>query len=75
MATPLSSAPAVADLLNAILIERTGYALLSLSGLMVPDSAALAVSVKAGIDGAGACDMHDGIKAGAAAMGKNSNSN
>ena len=70
VATLLSTAPTVAVLFNSILIERTGYALLALCGLMVSDRAALAVSVKAGIDEAEACDMHDGNKVGAAATGK-----
>ena len=70
VATLLSTAPDVAALFNTILIERTGYALVSLCGLMVSDRAALAVSVKAGIDEAEACDMHDGDKVGEAATGK-----
>ena len=37
---------------------------------MVSDRAALAVSVKAGINEAEACDMHDGNKVGEAATGK-----
>ena len=70
VAALLSTAPDVAALFNTILIERTGYALISLCGLMVSDRAALAVSVKAGIDEAEACDMHDGDKVGEAATGK-----
>ena len=70
VATLLSTAPIVAGLFNTILIERTGYTLLSLCGLMVSDRAALAVSVKAGINEAEACDMHDGNKVGEAATGK-----
>ena len=70
MATLLSTAPAVATLFDTILTERTGHALLALCGLMVSDRAALSVSVKAGLDEAEACDMHDGNKVGAAATGK-----